>query len=213
MEEIKLEHELANLKNPSRIINLTDGVFAIIMTLLVLELKVPQVSSQELSHSLLQLGYKLMLYAISFLLAGVYWAGHKLIFSHVKYVNNTLIWLNIIFLMICSLIPFGAALLGTYPHEPASLIAYGVLLTMLASFRLFMYYYVSKTHKLLFQIIPTQQKKNVLSIMIFAPSMFLMSICLATNYPTIALIIYAITPPIFTALITIANHPKNKTSH
>ncbi len=105
-----------SLKDPSRIQALTDGVFAIIMTLLVLELKVPAVQKGvELSRQLKGLGYHLLLYFASFLLAGVYWVGHRLIFSLVKHVNTTLVWLNIFFLMICSLIPFAAALLGNYP--------------------------------------------------------------------------------------------------
>lgn len=208
MSEVKVDLEISHLKSPSRIINLTDGVFAIIMTLLVLELKVPEVNSGSLGEALKHCGFKLFLYAISFLLAGVYWVGHRLIFSHIKYVNNTLIWLNIIFLMICSLIPFGAALLGSYPNEIPSLTAYGFLLFLLAGWRLLMYYYVTRRHELLIDIIPPKQKRNVLMIMIFAPLMFLISILIVPYSQSLALILYATTPPCFVTLITIANHPE-----
>ena len=211
MSATRLEQEISHLRNPGRIINLTDGVFAIIMTLLVLELKIPEVSADKLETEFFQLGYKLFLYGISFMLAGVYWMGHRLIFSHVRYVNNKLLWMNVIFLMICSLIPFGAGLLGTYPHELCSLIAYGILLTMLAGWRLFMYFYVTSKHELLVEVVQKKQRNNVLVIMIFAPTMFLLSLCIVPFFPTVTLIIYAITPLIFTALITIANHPKKIT--
>ena len=204
------EKENSHLKDPGRVINLTDGVFAIIMTLLVLELKVPDVAPTSLNDALHECGYKLFLYAISFLLAGVYWMSHRLIFSHIKYVNNMLLWLNIIFLMICSLIPFGAALLGTYPDETSTLLFYGMLLTMLATWRLLMYYYVTRTIELLIVKVPEKKRRNVLGIMIFAPAMFLFAMAISPVLPTTALILYATTPPCFVTLIAFAN--KNRDS-
>ena len=81
------------ISDPTRTIALADGVFAIIMTLLVLELKIPKIEDihgTTSSDIILNCLYTLFLYAISFLLAGVYWIGHRMIFSMVKRVNNTL---------------------------------------------------------------------------------------------------------------------------
>src|SRR6187549_497438 len=106
------DHEVHNaaghaLGDPTRLVQLTDGVFAIIMTPLVLEVKVPDVSDTGLLRDqLLECCYRLFLYAISFLLAGVYWMSHRMLFSMVKRINPMLAWLNIVFLMVCSLIPF-----------------------------------------------------------------------------------------------------------
>ena len=198
-----------SLKDPSRILALTDGVFAIIMTLLVLELKVPDVHrAAELSSHLKGLGYHLLLYFASFLLASVYWVGHRLIFSLVKYVNTTLIWLNIVFLMICSLIPFAAALLGNYPLETHSLFIYGVLLFLLAGWRLFMYVYVTHHHSLLYAAVPRIRRKRVTGVMIFAPVMFLLSLCIVPFFPKVALVLYCITPPMFVTAITLVNKMK-----
>ena len=97
--------------DPMRVLALTDGVFAIIMTILVLELHVPVVSTnEELKTWGVALSYKLLLYFASFLLAGVYWVGHRSLFSLVRRVNTGLLWINIIFLMIAALIPVGASL-------------------------------------------------------------------------------------------------------
>ena len=200
-----------SLKDPTRILALTDGVFAIIMTLLVLELKVPSVQKEvELSSHLLGLGYHLLLYFASFLLAGVYWVGHRLIFSLVKHVNTTLVWLNIFFLMICSLIPFAAALLGNYPFETYSLAIYGALLFLLAGFRLYMYLYVTHHHSLLYAPVPHIRRKRVIGVMIFAPVMFLLSLCIVPFFPKVALVLYCVTPPMFVTAITLVNKMKIK---
>src|SRR5262245_35138335 len=125
------------LKDPIRLVQLTDGVFSIIMTLLVLEIKVPGIEEGHgnLAEQLKNCSYQLFLFGVSFLLAGVYWMSHRFLFSLVKKLNTVLLWLNIIFLMFCSLIPFGAALLGRFPHEPLALMSYGVLLAVLAGWR------------------------------------------------------------------------------
>ena len=195
------------LKDPTRILALTDGVFAIIMTLLILEVKVPSSNVMILlQDQLLTTAYHLMLYFMSFLLAGVYWVSHRLMFANVKHVNNTLVWLNIIFLMICSLIPFGAALLGSFPHDFYALLFYGILLALLAGWRLFMYVYITGRHHLLIAPVMHVRRKRIIRVMIFAPVMFLLSLCLVSSFPTLSLILYAITPPCFVTAISIANH-------
>ena len=199
-------HHESSLTNPTRVLALTDGVFAIIMTLLVLELKVPNISNTALLYDeLMQCGYKLLLYFASFLLAGVYWMGHRLIFSLIKEVNVTLVWLNIFFLMICSLIPFGAALLGTYPFATETLTMYGALLTMLAGWRLLMYWYVTSNKKILHAPVPPRRRRRVLSVMIFAPVMFFLSICIVPFLPGLSLFLFCVTPLMFVTLITIVN--------
>ena len=199
-------HHESSLTNPTRVLALTDGVFAIIMTLLVLELKVPTISNTDLLFDeLMKCSFNLLLYFASFLLAGVYWMGHRLIFSLIKSVNTQLVWLNIIFLMICSLIPFGAALLGAYPFTTETLTMYGTLLTMLASWRLLMYWYVTSNKKILHTPVPPRRRRRVISVMLFAPVMFLMSICIVPFLPGLSLILFCVTPVMFVTLITIVN--------
>jgi len=77
-------------------------------------------------------GYKLFLYAISFLLAGVYWVSHRMIFSMVKKVNTNLGLVEYIVSHDLFTHSFWWALVGTYSHESVALAAYGVLLIMLA---------------------------------------------------------------------------------
>jgi uncharacterized membrane protein len=108
----------------SRIEALSDGVFSITMTLLVLELKVPEVmnhhSDQEMLHALLELKGELGSYIITFLIAGAFWYLHHLTFHFIKHVNGFLVWINLLFLMFVALLPFSAGLMGHLFIHPVS---------------------------------------------------------------------------------------------
>jgi uncharacterized membrane protein len=113
-----------------RVEALADGVFAIAMTLLVLELHVPQLATStpegELMQGLLHAWPNFLTYAGTFLLLGVLWIGHHNQFHYVRRVNRRFLWLNILFLMCAGFMPFCTALLGTYIHSRVAATLYGV---------------------------------------------------------------------------------------
>lgn len=87
----------------------SDGVIAIIVTIMVLELHAPEEPGLA---RLLPLWPVFLAYALSFAYVGIYWANHHRLFSHARMVTNALIWLNLGLLFSLSLIPFTAAYLG-----------------------------------------------------------------------------------------------------
>ena len=93
----------------SRIEALSDGVFAITMTLLVLKLEVPEVmhhsSNGQMLQQLLALGPAFATYVVTFLIAGGFWFLHHLTFHFIRHVNGFLVWINLIFLMLVALLP------------------------------------------------------------------------------------------------------------
>ncbi|HZQ91020.1 MAG TPA: TMEM175 family protein [Terriglobales bacterium] len=107
---------------------LADGVFAIVMTLLVLELKVPELSrsvtASELLHELKHLGPVFLAFCITFILAGTYWFFHNLSMEFVTHANQKLAFINVGFLFFISLFPFSAALLGHFIRNPVAQVAY-----------------------------------------------------------------------------------------
>ena len=110
-----------------RIEALADGVFAIAMTLLILEVKVPALlpdQIEELPNRLLQLWPKVAAFVISFLICGVFWVGHHAQLHFVRRSDRIFMWLNIVFLMAISAIPFSAALIGEYPQQPTAIRVY-----------------------------------------------------------------------------------------
>jgi len=176
MDEYDLEKEITHHRNPVRIINLTDAVFAIIMTLLVLEIKIPEESPHSLESVISTYGIKVISFIMSFSVAAVYWMSHKLIFANVKKINTTILWLNIIYLMIASLIPFVAGLIGSFPLEPNSLIFYAIILTLLATIRLIMYIYVTSKKEFLYDSITAKTRSKIIKTMSLAAlSFFILS--------------------------------------
>ncbi len=113
----------------NRIETLADGIFAIVMTLLVFNLKVPELlpgmALSDLPARLLELWPKLLSYIISFGVTGIYWIAHHNQFFYIKRADRWLLWINILFLMLVALTPFSAALLGEYPSSEIAVAVYG----------------------------------------------------------------------------------------
>src|SRR5450432_1417794 len=106
----------------NRIEAFSDGVFAIIVTLLVLELKIPDLHDHpnvhELSEKLLAILPKFLSWLISFIIVCKFWLNHHHVLSLASHANYALVWLNSLFLMFQSFIPFPTGLMGEYPENP-----------------------------------------------------------------------------------------------
>jgi uncharacterized membrane protein len=94
---------------PDRLNAFTDGVVAIIITIMVLELKAPE--EPGLAH-LWRLWPTFLSYALSFAYVGIYWVNHHRLLSHARRVTNGLVWFNLLLLFALSLVPFSTAYLG-----------------------------------------------------------------------------------------------------
>jgi len=109
---------------------LADGVFAIVMTLLVLQLGVPVAKGlsreAELLRQLGKLWPEFLVYILSFMVLGVFWVMHHSVFGVVRRFDTTLVWLNILFLMFVSLIPFSTALAAKNGFVTVTAVIYGV---------------------------------------------------------------------------------------
>ena len=98
----------------------SDGVLAVIITVMALELKVPDVVGNFQPHALVALVPKLASYAMAFVLVGVSWVQHVLSLRDVPRATMKLFWLNLLFLFCASLIPFTTAFLGEHPSLPVA---------------------------------------------------------------------------------------------
>lgn len=114
----------------ARVVNFSDGVFAIVITLLILTIQVPEVSrasvARELPGRLLALEPKVFSYVVSFLVVAVYWMAHHRVFKPIRGYDAPLLWLNFVFLMTISFLPFPTSLLGEYGEQQLSVVIYAV---------------------------------------------------------------------------------------
>jgi len=133
-----------------RIETLIDGVFAIALTLLVLEIKIPHaVSNLKLTDSLIALTPKIFAYFLSFFILGIFWFGHQMIAHYVLRSDRTHIFLNLLFLMFISLIPFSAALLGENLHHQVATTVYGINLFISGLIQYLHWEYMSSRNRLI----------------------------------------------------------------
>jgi uncharacterized membrane protein len=135
-----------------RLEGLTDAVFAIVMTLLVLEISIPVIEQSalqaELPRRLLELGPKLYSYVLSFLVLGILWTLHHRSFHSIKRSDIALVWLNIVFLMFVALIPFSTSLLGDYGTEQLSIVIYATNVLLALVMRLIIWIYATGKYRL-----------------------------------------------------------------
>jgi uncharacterized membrane protein len=113
----------------SRLEAFSDGVIAIIITIMVLELRPPEGSSLE---DLAPLWHTFFSYVLSFALLGTYWANHHHLLHTAKTVNGLVLWANLHLLFWLSLFPFGTAWVGESEFGPIPVAAYGLLMLLAA---------------------------------------------------------------------------------
>jgi len=105
-------------QNLDRLEYLSDGVFAIAVTLLVLDIKVPVSTAIQSESGLMQafaaLSPKLLTYFLSFITLGIFWVGHSAEFQYIKKSDRNVNWINLFFLLFVSVLPFTTAFLSAY---------------------------------------------------------------------------------------------------
>ncbi len=112
----------------------SDGVFAIVVTLLVLDLRVPTLndhaSAGELLHQLIELLPKFLSWLISFIIVARFWLNHHHVLGLARHADYGLVWLNAIFLLSQSFIPFPTALMGEYATNRLAVSFFGAVLAL-----------------------------------------------------------------------------------
>ncbi|MDP5000266.1 MAG: TMEM175 family protein [Flavobacterium sp.] len=113
--------------NKNRLEAFSDGVLAIIITIMVLEFKVPNDTTFE---ALIKLSHKFLSYILSFIYVGIYWNNHHHLIHSLKKVNGKILWANLHLLFWLSLIPFATAWIGEHHFASFPMMLYGIVLLM-----------------------------------------------------------------------------------
>lgn len=115
--------------NKNRLEAFSDGVLAIIITIMILEIKVPEDNSFESLKPLIPV---ILSYVLSFVYVGIYWNNHHHMLQAVKKVNGSILWGNLFLLFWLSLIPFGTSWIGSQDFAAVPMSVYGFILLMCA---------------------------------------------------------------------------------
>jgi uncharacterized membrane protein len=111
--------------NKARLEAFTDGVIAVIITIMVLEMKVPHGEDFESLKPVIPV---FLSYVLSFIYAGIYWSNHHHLFHAVHHVNGRILWANLHLLFWLSLVPFTTGWMGENHYKPIPVAIYGVVL-------------------------------------------------------------------------------------
>jgi len=119
-----------------RTLALSDGIFAIAMTLLAFQIQPPDLHGNEVHHlasALGALGNRYFVYVLSFAVIGTLWLAHHRIFRHVRRADEVLMSLNVLFLMAVAALPFPSAVMGLYGSERSAVVLYAASMIVAGS--------------------------------------------------------------------------------
>ncbi len=187
-----------------RLAALSDGIFAVSMTLLVLDLRVPAAeaihSEAGLAHALLKLAPRLVIFLMSVMTNGIFWVGQQTQLSHFARSDRNLSWIHIAFLCAITLTPFSTSLLAEFIHYRTALLAYWINILLLGLTLYWSWSYATRA-KLLADDVTEEIHPAVVRRIVIAQSLYAAgaALCFFNTYYSIAAIVlvqinYAIAP-------------------
>ena len=177
--------------NKQRLEAFSDGVFAIAITLLILTIKVPDVSPDALGAALVQQLPQVATYVLSFFVVALYWLAHHRMSHVVKQVDGTFVWLNMLWLLFVSVLPFPAALLARYPLQVIPICVYGFDLILVNITGLFITVYLKHHPVLTTAPIQMDGLRAVVPAYIWTNGLYLVAIALGWVVPWASYLIFA----------------------
>jgi uncharacterized membrane protein len=179
-----------------RLTSLSDGIFAVALTLLILDIKPPETDPAHLARTLATTIPPFGIFALSFAIVSYHWVVHQLIFGLLKAVDRRLIWLNLAFLFTIVVLPFSAAVLGRYPLAPPALVLYGTNMAACSAALMLVWWYMLRA-KLTTKLLPSLQHYiSIRFIIWFALS--IVGIGFASFLPIGSLAIFVALPVLYT---------------
>lgn len=167
----------------NRIEAFSDGVIAIIITLLVLELKVPhiegEINSGIILTTLTSLLPKFLSWALSFFMVLIMWVNHHRIFTELKSSDNGLLWINGLLLFTMSFVPFPTAFMGDFFSQPLAISFFGICLAVVGFSFFLLRLYLYKNPELYKESSNSQKNRKLLKRTILGPLLYLLGAVLA----------------------------------
>lgn len=180
---------------------LTDGIIAIVSTLLVLEIKVPHLpenyTDTDLFHSFANILPSLVAFIFSFLNILVFWFNHDSVGKTMLYFDSKVTFLNFFFLLFISLIPFTTAFVSEYPFSVAAVTTYGLVLLLASVAAVWMYHHIAFRSDMMHPSIGTTVRKRIWKRIIIGPLAFFVAVLLGFIHVWIPILIYILTPLFF----------------
>ena len=177
---------------------LSDGIFSIVVTLLVLFIEPPTDADENpLLDLLLSKWHVFAAYAFTFILIGIYWWRHHVIFHYIEKLDSILIWLNLTFLLVVAFVPFPTSLLIEYLDDPDEYIAgvlYGIVHMLCVLLLMAMWWYATWENRLVSDRLNPHIVRRFKLVLLLSLVIYILSIGLAFADIKLSLLIYVIIP-------------------
>jgi len=165
-----------------RLVFFSDAVFAIAITLLALEIRLPAtegvMSEAELLRSLVALWQEYLSYVVSFLVIGAFWLGHHRKFRLIERYDRRLLWINLLLLMTVAFIPFPTSVISEYGNTTGT-IFYAASMTVSGLMLAALWWYASHHNRLVDPHLDRRQRRLETWRTLVVPGIFLLSIGIA----------------------------------
>jgi uncharacterized membrane protein len=186
----------------NRIEALSDGIFAIVMTLLIFELKtsdLPQHASNiQLAPALFEMWPKFLSYIVSFIGLGIYWVAHHYMYHSIRHSDRVLLWLNILFFMFVSLLPFSTSLINSFGQTQIAPLFFGANLTLIGWALYFQWIYATSKPDLMADFVTREYADSVKFRFLIIPIIATITMLVCFWSVEILLIVYALLLPFYT---------------
>lgn len=189
-----------NLPSTTRLEAFSDAVFAIITTLLILEIKVPHLS--DVSPAAVLLGLRPVIpkfvgFTVTFFTIAIFWVNHHHFYNHIKHIDWKLLWMNVLFLFWLCILPFTTAFIGDYSDSGMVVAIYSINMFFCGSSFTFMGYYAFLSADLSTKDISRKQMKKELFKGIIGAGVYLATSGIAFIWRPFALLILFLIPFLF----------------
>jgi uncharacterized membrane protein len=179
----------------ARLVFFSDAVFAIAITLLVLEIDVPRTVESDLSRALGDLWPQFLSFALSFVVIGLFWVGHHRLFRYIVRFDDRLLWLNLALLLCIAFLPFPTALVGEHEGNRVAVVFYACSMAVTGAASASVWRYASHRRRLLEHTVDERQIRYLFHRALVVPTAFLTSVAVALGSPRAAEALWLLTFP------------------
>ena len=179
---------------------LGDGIFSVAMTILVIEITLPNVKGStwnDFSTALQQSWRGLLCYMISFVVLGIMWFGHRMMFEYIGKTNRYFIFLGVLFYLVVCLVPFSTSFLAKNTLKWYAILIYGINLSLCNLSLFAQWQYGMKRKSLLHREVPVEVNKEATFLFLLSPLVYSIAVGISFFYPVVSIIIFIITPIIY----------------
>ena len=183
-----------------RLESLGDGIFSVAMTVLVIELALPQMQGNSWSdfmHALSNSWTQFLCYFISFVVLGIMWFGHRMMFEYISRTDRYFIFYGVLFYAVVCFVPFSTQFLAQNTLKWYSILLYGLNLSLCNLTLYGQWVYGIRKASLMERELPDEVRKEAKLLFLLSPAVYSVAIAFSFFLPQVSIAIFVITPILY----------------